>query len=134
MSTKHSIGDKIKLQGQIAEVVECIVTGRLMVNLDEDEVRPGDLATLKREGVLISHPGTKRPVCILADWNPLDEARAWWGDEREDDDDDDDFFDSAGGFLGGYSTGGFSSGGFSGGGFGGFGGGSFGGGGVTRGF
>lgn len=130
MSTNYKIGDTIKLQGQTAEVVECIVTGRLMVNLDEDEVRPGDLATLKKEGILISHPGTKRPVCILADWDPLKEAKAWWNDERED---DDDFFDSAGSFLGGYSTGGFSGGSF-GGGFGGFGGGGFGGGGVGRSF
>lgn len=132
MSTNHKVGDTIKLQGQTAEVVECIVTGRLMVNLDEDEVRLGDLATLKREGILISHPGTKRPVCILADWNPLKEARSWWNDEKEEEDDD--FFDSAGSFLGGYSTGGFSGGGSVGGSFGGFGGGGFGGGGVGRGF
>lgn len=131
METKHKVGDKIELLGQTAEVVECIVTGKLMVNLDAKEVRPGDIATLKREGVLLSHPATTENVCILADWEAKERVRKYF--EEDEDDDDSDFFDTAGTLLsifGGLSSGGGSFGG----GFGGFGGGGFGGGGAGRSF
>lgn len=128
METKHEVGDKIELLGQTVEVVKCIVTGRLMVNLDANQVRPGDIATLKREGLLLSHPDTTENVCILADWEAKEKVRKYF--EEDEDDDDSDFFDTAGTLLSLF--GGLGSGGFGGGGFGGFGGGGFGGGGAGR--
>lgn len=127
-STNAEVGDIITLQRQDVEVVECDECDHLMVNLDEDELRPGDLVILKRKGVRISNPHTEEEICVDCQYHSTASAVAGYGlgtalsDWFDNDDDDDDS-----GFFGG-STGGF------GGGFGGFGGGSFSGGGASRSF
>lgn len=124
-------GEKIKLTNQEVEIVECKECKHQMVNLDVDQLAPGDLATLKAAGVYISNPETTEEICVNCEHKTLGRKIADWF-ESEEDDDDSDFFSPSGGFHGSSSGGGF--GGFSGGGFGGFGGGSFGGGGAGRGF
>lgn len=125
-----NIGDKLSLTNQTAEVVECKNCKKLMVNLDSEDLQPGDLATLKRNRLQISNPNTQNEVCINC------EVKGFWDrvnnflDSDDDDEDDSGFFNSSPS-IGGF--GGFG-GGFSGGGFGGFGGGSFGGGGASRSF
>lgn len=126
----YNAGDKIQLQKQEVEVIKCSECENLMVNLDVDQLEPGDLVTLKLAGIKISNPDTEDPVCINCEHKNLGRKIADWF-EKDDDNDDSGFFGDSG-FHGNSNNGGF--GGFSGGGFGGFGGGSFGGGGCSRGF
>jgi uncharacterized membrane protein YgcG len=135
---KSKMGDIITLQKQDVEVVECIKTGKLMVNLDADEVMPGDLLILKRRGVLLSNPDTKEDICIDYEFPVVEHSEqpnfgqrlnSWFQDD--DDDDDSGFFTTP-------TTSTYHSPTFGGsstfGGFGGFGGGMFSGGGASRGF
>lgn len=127
---KAQLGDKVYLKTQMQEVVASEVSGRLMLNIDADELQPGDLTFIKKLGLTISNPHTDRPIAIDEVVPKLLSERVADFFESKDDDDDSSFFNDKGSFLGGSSFGGL--GGF--GGFGGFGGGSFGGGGITRGF
>ena len=120
-----NIGDKIQLKNQSVEVEKCKVCGDLMVNLDADQLAPGDLATLKLAGVLISNPDTDKAVCLKCEYKTFGRKVADFFESA--DDDDTPFFTpsshpSGGGLFGGGSSFG---------GFGGFGGGSFGGGGAS---
>jgi len=127
-----NVGDKIKLTNQEVEIVECKSCKHQMVNLDVDQLAPGDLVILKEGGVYISNPETTDEICVNCEHKTLGRKIADFFESEEEDDDDSDFFSPSGGFHGSSSSGGF--GGFSGGSFGGFGGGSFGGGGASRGF
>lgn len=132
----YETGDKIQLKGQEVEIVKCQECEALMVNLDVDQLQPGDLTTLKKSKVRISNPETEKPVCISCEYQTFGRRLSDWFDNvgtfaagaaigsmsSNDDDDDSSFFGGRGGFGGGF------------GGFGGFGGGGFGGGGVSRGF
>jgi uncharacterized membrane protein YgcG len=132
---KAVIGDVVSLQGernQNLEVVECQETHVPMLNIDADDLAPGDLVFIKQLGLTISNPNTEKPVALGVDY--VEESfgsrvKKWF---EEDNDDDSDFFftpsRSSTPLFGGGSFGGF------GGGFGGFGGGGFGGGGASRGF
>ena len=132
--TKPSLGDIIDLRNQInLEVVKCEETGVLMVNIDADQLAPGDLSFIKSLGLTISNPNTDKPVALGVDFEEEtfgSKVKKWFD---SDDDDDSDFF-SFPSFGGGSSFGGFSGGGFSGSSFGGFSGGGFSGGGASRGF
>lgn len=158
--TKAELGDVVELRTQEQEVVKCQETGALMVNIDPDQLRPGDASFLKAIGLTISNPDTTDPVAISVDHLKDtfgDKVAMWWasdnsddselfGDaasallagsildsvyESSDDDDDDDDFSSSRSSTS--SFGGF--GGFGGGSsFGGFGGGSFSGGGASGGW
>lgn len=133
---KAELGDTVELQGQAQDVVECEESGVLMLNIDADELKQGDLAFIKKLGLTISNPETEEPIALEVELKKnkvLAAAVAAYllssrKEEEEDEDDDSSFFSSAGSFLGSSSLGGF------GGGFGGFGGGGFGGGGASRGF
>jgi uncharacterized membrane protein YgcG len=134
LADEIKIGDQIELTDQLQEVVACEETGVKMLNIDADQLRPGDLSFIKKIGLTISNPDTDKPVALGVDY--LDES---WGKKvhdyltsDSDDSDDDSSFFSAGAFLGGLGHSGFSS--VSGGGFGGFGGGSFSGGGASASF
>lgn len=120
--------DKVELKNQSVEVIKCKECDHLMVNIDADQLQPGDLSLLKNEGVRISNPETSNPVCVNCEVKSFAKKVADWF-EKEDDDNDESFFShtpsSSGSIFGG-------SGGF--GGFGGFGGGGFGGAGASRGF
>lgn len=122
-------GDTIELQKQDVKVEECKECKHLMVNLDADEVKEGDLVTLKRKGVRISNPETEELYCLKCDIEAKPSFReklsTWFEDTK--DENDSSFFStsSSGGLFGGSSGGG---------GFGGFGGGGFSGGGASRGF
>lgn len=134
---KYSVGDKIQLKNQEVEIEECRECKSLMVNLDADQLSPGDLTTLKKAGVVISNAETDKAVCIKCEYKTFGRKVADFFESNNDDDDDDDddsSFFSGGGFIGRASQGGFGGGGLSGGGFGGWGGGGFGGGGASRGF
>ncbi len=122
-------GDKIQLKNQEVEVVKCEKCDSLMVNLDADQLAPGDLVILKKAGVRISNPETEDPICIKCEGLTFGQRLSRWfeSDNEKDDDNDSDFFTPGGSFGGGRSSGGF-------GGFGGFGGGGFSGGGASRGF
>lgn len=126
-------GETIHLKNQDVEVVKCKKCDALMVNLDADQLAPGDLVILKKAGVRISNPETEDPICLNCEHQTFGEKLASWfesdPDEEDEDDDDDSHFFTPGGIFGGSSRGG----GF-GGGFGGFGGGGFSGGGASRGF
>lgn len=130
-------GEKIKLANQEVEVVKCQDSdcSHMMVNLDADQLAPGDLTTLKLAGVRISNPETDKPICINCEYKTFGKRIAdfFESDDEDDDDDDSSFFrpssPSGPSIFGGHS----SFGGF-GGGFGGFGGGGFGGAGASRGF
>lgn len=126
--TKPEKGHAIQFDsGQQQEVIECTKCSHLMINIDADELKQGDLKQLKKLGVRVSNPDTEEPICVSCEYKTIGRKLADWFED--DDDDDSGFFSSStGGFLGG-ST---SIGGF--GGFGGFGGGSFGGGGASRSF
>lgn len=131
---KAELGDIVDLQGQKQEVVKCIETGVLMLNIDADQLKTGDLSFIKKLGLTISNPETEKAVALGVEYKTLGRKLADWFESDSDDDDDSGFFSSAvggaalGGFLGSRSSGGF------GGSFGGFGGGSFGGGGASRSF
>ncbi len=126
-------GEKLQLKNQIVEVVKCKNDdcGHLMVNIDADQLQPGDLAILKKHAVRISNPETEAPVCVNCEVKTLGRRIADWFESE--DDDDSSFFSSTPSSSGSLFGGSSSFGGF-GGGFGGFGGGSFGGGGAARGF
>jgi len=126
------LGDKIELTSQTQEVVECIKSGVKMLNIDADELKPGDLSFIKKLGLTISNPETTEAIALGVEHKTFGRKLADWFEresDEEDNDDDTDFFSptpsSGGSFFGGSS-------GF--GGFGGFGGGSFSGGGMNRGF
>lgn len=136
---KAELGDIVHLQNQEQEVVKCQETGVLMLNIDADEIAPGDLAFIKKLGLTISNPDTDKPVALGVDYeeNTFGHKLATFlggaavgaladSDDYDDvsDSDDDDSFFSGGSFGGGSSFGGF----------GGFGGGSFAGGGASGGF
>lgn len=128
--SKSKPGEMITLQRQDVKVEKCGDCRHLMVNLDADELRPGDLVILKRKGVWISNPETEDLLCVKCEFeepepSTFGAALSSWFDD-DDDDDDSSFFSSTPTFGGGSS-------GF-GGGFGGFGGGSFSGGRASRGF
>ena len=120
-------GDKIELANQTVEIEECHECGGLMVNLDADQLAPGDLIILKKNGVAISNPETDKAVCIKCEYRTFGKKVAEFFESASDNDDDSSFFNPSGTFGGHSSSGGF-------GGFGGFGGGGFGGAGATRGF
>ena len=131
-AVKAELGDKVELQHQTQEVVKCQETDVLMLNIDADELAPGDLPFIKKLGLTISNPNTEKPVALGVDYEEEtfgSRISKWFED---DDDDDSGFFytpsRSSTPLFGGGSFGGF------GGGFGSFGGGSFGGGGASRGF
>ena len=119
MSNSVEVGQKFVLKNQTVDVVKCERDGcdHLMVNLDADQLAPGDLVTLKTLGVRISNPETKNQLCVNCEVKTFAHKVSSWFD-KDDDNDDSSFFS-------GSSFGGSSS-------FGGFGG--FGGAGATRGF
>lgn len=120
------IGEVISLKEQSLEIVECKNCKHLMVNIDADHLKSGDLTLLKKEKVRVSNPETDKPICVNCEVLTFGRKVADWF-EKEEDDDDTPFFSSP-------SSGGLFGGGSSLGGFGGFGGGGFGGGGASRGF
>ena len=128
------IGDKITLADQTQEVVACQQTGVKMLNIDADQLKPGDLSYIKKLGLTISNPDTDKPVALGVDYKDdsfgnrvasfLAGAAVGSYRSRDNDDDDSSFFSRSGSFGGGSSFGGF----------GGFGGGSFSGGGASSSF
>lgn len=132
---KAKLGDIVHLHKQEQEVVQCEETDVLMLNVDADELEPGDLRFIKALGLTISDPNTERPVAIsvedsLAGSVAAAAATYFVAKKKDDDDDDSSFFEPTSRLFGGHS----SFGGFGGGGFGGFGGGGFSGGGASRSF
>jgi uncharacterized membrane protein YgcG len=129
------VGDLIELQKQNVEVIKCNDCGHLMVNIDADQIAPGDLVTLKRLGLRLSNPETKEAICLNCEVpkKPTfrDKLDKWFEDKNEDDDSD--FFHYTPSIPSVPSTPIFGGSSF-GGGFGGFGGGMFSGGGTSRGF
>ncbi len=129
---KAVVGDSVELAHQTQEVVACQETDVPMLNIDADELAPGDLVFIKKLGLTISNPDTDKPVALGVDFTEESFGSKVKKFFESDDDDDSSFFytpsRSSTPLFGGGSFGGF------GGGFGGFGGGSFGGGGATRGF
>lgn len=125
-------GDEIQLKKQVVKVVECEDCQHLMVNIDADQIEPGDLSLLKKAGVRLSNPETEEKICLFCEVpkkkNFRDRLNDWFENEDEDDDDSGFFhtptMPSTPIFGGGSFGGGFS----------GFGGGSFSGGGASRGF
>lgn len=69
-SEKAVIGDTVNLTHQKQEVVACSETGVPMVNIDADQLAPGDLRFIKALGLTISNPSTERPVAIGVDFKP----------------------------------------------------------------
>ncbi len=124
-----NVGDVIKLQKQSVKIVECEDCSHLMVNIDADQVEPGDLITLKRLGIRLSNPETVEKICLNCEVPKRqtfrDRLNDWFETKVKDEDDDDSGFFGSGGIFGGSSSGG---------GFGGFGGGVFAGGGSSRSF
>ena len=132
---KADLGDTVELQGQTQDVVECEESGVLMLNIDADELKQGDLTFIKKLGLTISNPETEEPIALGVELRKketvADRVNSYFEDDEDDDDDSSFFSPSTGAFLGSLALG--SLGGF-GGGFGGFGGGGFSGGGASRGF
>lgn len=131
-----NLGDKIFLTKQECEVVECEVSHVKMLNIDADELQPGDLKFIKKLGLTISNPETDRPIALGEEYKSFGRKLADWFETpsaENDDDDDSGFFSSTPSSSGSIFGGSSGFGGFSGG-FGGFGGGGFGGGGASRGF
>lgn len=130
------LGDMIQLTNQECEVVKCIESGVKMLNIDAEDLQPGDLKFIKQLGLTISNPDTEKAVALGVEYKTFGKKLAdWFESDTDNDDDDSDFFkpSSSGSIFGGSSGfGGF--GGFGGGSFGGFGGGGFSGGGASRGF
>lgn len=122
------VGDKVELQKQTVEVVDCENCQHDMVNIDADQIAEGDLLTLKRLSLRLSNPETEDPICLNCEIEKqptFKEKVSEWFDSSSDDDSDDDSSFFSGGTFGGSSSGG---------GFGGFGGGSFSGGGASGSF
>ena len=139
ISLQAELGDQIELQNQTQEVVKCIESGVLMLNIDADQLLKGDLTFIKKLGLTISNPETEKAVALGVEYRTFGKKLADWfdsedSDDEDDSDDDDSIFFSSTPHSSGSSFGGSSSFGGFGGGFGGFGGGSFGGGGASRGF
>lgn len=130
---KAELGDIVGLESQVQDVVKCQESGVLMLNIDADELKPGDLSFIKSLGLTISDPETLEPVALGVEVarKSLGRRLSEWIDS--DDTDDSSFFSSTPSRSGSVFGGSSGFGGF-GGGFGGFGGGSFGGGGASRGF
>ena len=124
-----TFGDKVELKNQTQEVVKCIESGVKMLNIDADQLAPGDLAFIKKLGLTISNPETEKAVALGVEVRTFGRKLADFFESDNDDDDDSSFFSptpsSSGSLFGGSSSFG---------GFGGFGGGSFSGGGMSRGF
>lgn len=131
---KADLGDVVVLKNQTCDVVACQETGVMMLNIDADQLAPGDLTFIKSIGLTISNPDTEKPVALGVDFTEetFGSKLSKWFDS--DDDDDDSGFFSSGSSSGSIFGGGSSFGGFGGGGFGGFGGGGFSGGGASGGF
>ena len=128
-SSMAELRDKVRLTHQVQEVVKCQESGVFMLNIDADELAPGDLPFIKGLGLTISNPHTEKPVALGVDFEEKtfgSRVSKWF---ESDDDDDSNFFYTPTGYtvpiFGGSSMGGFG---------GGFGGGSFGGGGASRSF
>lgn len=139
IGAKAKLGDLVSLHKmKNLKVVECEKTGVPMLNIDADQLAPGDLSFIKYLGLTISNPDTDRPIALGVDYvedswgHRVHEFLSTLRKESSSPSDDDDSH-----FFGGSSGGLFGGSGFgspSGGGFGGFGGGSFGGMGASRGF
>lgn len=125
-----NIGDTIQLKNQEVEIVSCNECDRQMVNIDADQLEPGDLTILKKADVSISNPNTEDEICIHCENRTIGHKIADWFSSDDSNDDDSSFFHpspltSSGSIFGGHSSFG---------GFGGFGGGSFSGGGASASF
>lgn len=135
LADEIKLGDKVELTNQTQDVVACEQTGVKMLNIDANQLKPGDLSFIKKVGLTISNPETDKPIALGVDYTPesFGNRLSDWltgaaiggvmmssDDDNEDDDDDSSFFSSGGSFVGGFS-----------GGFGGLGGGSFSGGGAS---
>lgn len=135
ISEKAKIGDTVSLQGmENIEVVACQETGVPMLNIDADQIKPGDLTFIKQLGLTISNPDTDKPVALGVDYTEDSfghKVSDFFSSDNEDDDDSS-FFGSLAGAAAGASLGGSMFGGGSS--FGGFGGGGFSGGGASGGF
>lgn len=131
--SKVKSGDVLALLGQEVKVIKCEDCKHLMVNIDVNDVQPGDLLTLKKAGVRLSNPETTNPLCLNCEYDKPtfgQRLRDWF--DTDDDDDDSPFFvtPQISRTVSTPTFGGSSSFG----GFGGFGGGSFSGGGASRSF
>lgn len=120
---KAELGDTVELQEQECEVVASEVSGKLMLNIDANELQPGDLTFIKQLGLTISNPDTDKKVAVDEDYEHGSFGHtiaSFLGgvaaDRAMDDTHDDSSFFSGGSFGGGSSFGGFGGGGFSGGG------------------
>lgn len=138
VSAKAALGDKVHLQSQVQEVVACQESGKLMINIDADEIEQGDFGFLKLLGLTISNPETEEPIALGVEIKKTNPKKTFgrrlseWleNDDEQDNLDDEIFFQPSAS----RSSGNIFGGSFGGGGFSGFGGGGFGGGGATRGF
>lgn len=126
---KAELGDQVYLGIHSCEVVACQETDALMLNIDADQLQPGDLKFIKSLGLTISNPDTDKPVAVDVDYkeDSFGERIKKYFESSDDDDDDSSFFSPSKSSSIGFSFGGAPS-------FGGFGGGSFGGGGASRSF
>lgn len=133
---KIELGDMIELTSQTQEVVECQESHIKMLNIDADQLKPGDLSFIKKLGLTISNPETNKPVPLGVEYKTLGKKLADWfeTDTSDDDDDDSSFFSSTPSSSGSLFGGSSGFGGFGGFGGGSFGGGMFGGGGASRSF
>ena len=114
------LGDTIQLASQEVEVVACEDCDALMVNIDESELEPGDMKTLKQNGVRISNPHTDDAICIKCEIEREDAENDFKrkvndyfepkSEEKKDDDDDHLF--GGNGFGGSSFSGGGASGDF----------------------
>ena len=129
ISNKASFGDMVELQNQTQEVVRCQESDVLMLNIDADQLRTGDLTFIKALGLTISNPETEDPIALgvevrkqfgrkLADWfeSDNDNDSDFFSSSSSSDDDDNDSGSGWGSFGGSSSFGGFGGGSFSGGG------------------
>lgn len=114
------VGDVIELQKQDVEVVQCERCSALMVDVKQEKVEKGDLATLKRLELKLTNPATSDAICLDCEIKREDTEHSFkkkvsdFFSSSHDDDDSGFFKGSGGGFGGGW--GGFGGGGFSGGG------------------
>lgn len=115
-----NIGDMVSLVDQVVKVCSCEKCGVKMVNIDENEMRVGDLTTLKSLGLRISNPATKDPICLECEIEREDTEHTFKRKVssffHSSNVDDSSFHSSEGGFsFGGFGGGMFSGGGASGG-------------------
>lgn len=120
------LGDMLSLHAGDFEVGECKKCRTVMVNVDADELYPGDLEKIRNEGLRISNPETDEMLCLNCDIETRPSRRvalrSWFDTPSS----SPSYKSSDSGWFGGSSGGGFS--------FGGFGGGGFSGGGASGGF